>query len=421
MEVKREEQNKERQAAKVQGQATSLPKSKNKKSYSEVKTKGHGRLKRSFNYVSNSFDFTLRGADKKLLMILLILVLFGLVMVTSTASYSIIRRGQESVMGFMGKQMLLAGLGFLAMFFMASLDYHRLDWKLLLALAPIVLILNILPRLIGTPVNGAYRWIDLGFTTLQPSEIAKYFIAILAARLMTFPETTPKKTVIFRYATVWAFVGLFIFAIAKVQSNLSTSAILAFSAFVVIVVSNAPLIWSLIPVAVGGLTGVFMIISTGYRTDRIMGFLNPFSDPNGKTLQLVQSLYALSTGGIVGRGLGNSRFKAFWLPYAENDFIFAIIAEELGLIGGLATIAAFAFLVFTGLRIGRQAKDGYGRLLAVGITTIIGIQAALNMAVVMGAFPVTGVPLPFISAGGTSMIVNLAAMGILLNISKQKR
>jgi|LSQX01.2.fsa_nt_gb cell division protein FtsW len=420
MEEKRNQQPEERDSVKAQGKAIDWPKSKQKND-SSIRSKGRGRLKRSFSYLGNSFDFTLKGADKKLLMILLILVLFGLVMVTSTASYTIIRRGQESVMGFMGKQMLLAGLGFLAMFFMASLDYHRLDWKLLLALVPMVLILNILPRLIGTPVNGAYRWIDLGFTTLQPSEIAKYFIAILAARLMTFPETTPKRTVLFRYATVWFFVAVFVFVIARVQSNLSTSAILAFSAFVVIVVSNAPLIWSLIPVAVGGLTGVFMIISTGYRTDRIMGFLNPFSDPNGKTLQLVQSLYALSTGGIVGRGLGNSRFKAFWLPYAENDFIFAIIAEELGLIGGLATIAAFAFLVFTGLRIGRQAKDGYGRLLAVGITTIIGIQAALNMAVVMGAFPVTGVPLPFISAGGTSMIVNLAAMGILLNISKQKR
>lgn len=421
MEDKREEHyEEERPIVKGAGDRIGLPKNK-QQSYYRYKVKSQSGLRQSFRFLRNSFDFTLKDADKKLLMVLLILVLFGLVMVTSTASYTIIRRGQESILGFMGKQILLAGLGFAAMFFMASLDYHRLNWKLLLIAAPIVLILNILPRLIGTPVNGAYRWLNLGFTTLQPSEIAKYFIAILAARLMTFPKDTKRKTVISRYVTVCLFVAVFVFVIAKVQSNLSTSAILALSAFVILVVSNAPLKWNLIPVILGGLTGVLMIKTTGYRMDRWTGFLNPFSDPTGKTLQLVQSLYALSMGGIIGRGLGNSRAKAFWLPYAENDFIFAVIAEELGLIGGLATIAAFAFLVFTGLRIGLEAKDSYGMLLAVGITTIIGVQAGINIAVVMGAFPVTGVPLPFISAGGTSMIVNLAAMGILLNISKQKR
>lgn len=368
-----------------------------------------------------SFDFSMAKADRQLLMTLAVLVLFGLVMVTSTASYTIIRRGQESILSFMTKQVFLAALGFGTMYVMAAFDYHRLDWKLLLGLAPVVIILNILPRLIGSPVNGAYRWLDLGFTSLQPSEIAKFFMAVLAARIMTHPEKTPRRSVFARFLLVWAFVVAFVFIIAKVQSNLSTSAILAFSAFVVVLVSNAPILWSLAPAALGGFAGVSMILTTGYRTDRLLGFLDPFGDPTGKTLQLVQSLYALSMGGILGRGLGNSRFKAFWLPYAENDFIFAIICEELGLIGGLATLGAFAFLVHTGLRIGRQAKDNYGRLLAFGIISVIGIQAAINMAVVMGAFPVTGVPLPFISAGGTSMIVNLAAMGILLNISKQKK
>ncbi|MFB0958866.1 MAG: FtsW/RodA/SpoVE family cell cycle protein [Clostridiaceae bacterium] len=367
-----------------------------------------------------SFDFSLSHIDRTLLFLLLTLVLFGLVMVTSTASYTIIRRGQESIFGFIGKQILLTVLGFGAMWFMASFDYHRLNWSLLLGLAPVVILLNLLPRLVGTPVNGAYRWLDLGFTTLQPSEIAKYYIAVLTACLMTFPKTTPRRTIFYRYLLVWSFVGVFILIIAKLQSNLSTSAILAMAAFLVILVSQVPMWWNIFPFVGGGLAGVVLVRTTGYRLDRMMGFFHPFSDPTGNTLQLVQSLYALSMGGLLGRGLGNSRFKAFWLPYAENDFIFAIICEELGLLGGLTVLSIFTFLVLTGLKIGRQAKDSYGKLLSVGIVSIIGLQAAINMAVVMGAFPVTGVPLPFISAGGTSMIVNLAAMGILLNISKQK-
>ena len=342
-------------------------------------------------------------------------------MVTSTASYTIIRRGQESILGFMTKQVLLAAVGFAAMVIMAALDYHRLTWKVLLVLAPVVLILNLLPRFIGPSINGAHRWLDLGFTTMQPSEIAKYYMAILAACLMTLPREAPPRTVRNRFIMVWGFVAAFIYIIAVVQSNLSTSAILAMAAFLVVIMSRAPLWWSLVPLGAGLALGLSLILGTGYRLDRYLGYRNPFSDPTGKTLQVVQSLYALSMGGLLGRGLGNSRFKAFWLPYAENDFIFAIIAEELGLVGGLAVIAAFAFLVLTGLRISRQAKDQYGRLLAIGIIAIIAIQALINMAVVMGAFPVTGVPLPFISAGGTSLVVNLAAMGILLNISRQRR
>lgn len=371
--------------------------------------------------VRDSFDFSLHEVDKTLLILLVLLVFFGLVMVTSTASYTIIRRGQESILGFIGKQVFLAGVGFAAMFFMAALDYHRLNWKLLLLLAPAVVILNILPRFIGPNINGAHRWLDLGFTTMQPSELAKYYMAVLAACLMASPGKATKKSMVHRYVLVWAFVAVFIFIIAVVQSNLSTSAILAMAAFLVVIMSQAPLLWNLIPMVLGLLTGAMLVVKTGYRWDRLFGFLHPFSDPTGKTLQVVQSLYALSMGGLLGRGLGNSRFKAFWLPYAENDFIFAIIAEELGLIGGLAVIGVFAYLVLTGLRIGRQARDAYGRLLSVGIISIIAIQALINMAVVMGAFPVTGVPLPFISAGGTSLIVNLAAMGILLNISRQKR
>ncbi len=371
--------------------------------------------------IRDSFDFSLEGIDRTLVLLLVFLVIFGVVMVTSTASYSIIRKGQESIFSYVARQITFALLGFMVMLIMSSFDYHRLNWRMLLGLAPVVLTLNLLPRLMGSQVNGAYRWLEIGPLTFQPSEIAKYYIVIVAASLMAMPAMLDRKSMMKRYLLLWGFIGTFALVIVIPQSNLSTGAIMVMASFLVILVSRIPLLWNIIPAFGGFLAGILLIIKTGYRNDRLLGFLNPFSDPTGNTLQVVQSLYALSMGGLLGRGLGNSRFKAFWLPFAENDFIFAIICEELGLIGGLAILAALCFLVLTGLKIGRQAKDSYGLLLAVGIVSIIGIQALINMAVVMGAFPVTGVPLPFISAGGTSLVVNLAAMGILLNISKQKR
>lgn len=371
--------------------------------------------------LKESFDFSLEGMDKTLVLLLVFLVIFGVVMVTSTASYGIIRRGQESIFGYVLKQISFALIGFIVMFLMAAFDYHRLNWRLLLSVGPVVLLLNLLPRLLGSQINGAYRWLEIGPLNFQPSELAKYYVVVMAACLMAMPAKLNKQAMGKRYLLLWGFIILFAAIIVIPQSNLSTGAIMVMASFLVILVSAIPWKWNIIPAALGALSGGLLVIKTGYRNDRLLGFLNPFSDPTGNTLQVVQSLYALSMGGLLGRGLGNSRFKAFWLPFAENDFIFAIICEELGLIGGLAVLAALCFLVLTGLKIGREARDSYGRLLAVGIVAIIGIQALINMAVVMGAFPVTGVPLPFISAGGTSLVVNLAAMGILLNISKQKR
>ncbi|MFZ2257381.1 MAG: putative peptidoglycan glycosyltransferase FtsW [Clostridiaceae bacterium] len=373
------------------------------------------------NKVKQSFDFSMEDMDKTLVFLLVFLVIFGVVMVTSTASYGIIRRGQESIIGYVLRQISFALIGFITMFFMAAFDYHRLNWKLIFGFGPVVLLLNILPRLLGDQINGAYRWLQIGPINFQPSELAKYYVVILAACLLAMPLKFTKRAKFKRYLLLLGAVILFGFIIVVPQSNLSTGAIMIMASFVVIVVSNIPLLWNVVPISMGIAAGVLMVLKTGYRLERVMGFLNPFSDPTGNTLQVVQSLYALSMGGLLGRGLGNSRFKAFWLPFAENDFIFAIICEELGLIGGLTILGALGFLVFTGFKIARQAMDLYGRLLAVGIISVIGIQAAINMAVVMGAFPVTGVPLPFISAGGTSLVVNLAAMGILLNISKQKR
>ena len=157
-----------------------------------------------------------------------------------------------------------------------------------------------------------------------------------------------------------------------------------------------------------------------YRLQRLLSFSKPFEDAQGSGHQLVQSLYALTSGGIFGRGIGMSRLKALWLPEANNDFIFAVIVEELGFIGGIVLILLILVLISRGIKIALHAKDNFGRLLATGITGVLALQSLINIAVVIGAFPVTGVTLPFISAGGTSLFVNLTAVGVLMNISKQK-
>lgn len=368
-----------------------------------------------------SLDFSMTGVDRTLLLLLVGLTFFGVIMVTSTASYSIIRGGQEGIISFMLKQAVFALLGLTALFLTTALDYHKLSWRVVLMAGPLVAVINVLPRLVSAPVNGAYRWLYLGPFSFQPSELAKYYMVFLAAGLLALPQGISRKAMLYRYGALLLSILLLGWIIAGIQSNLSTAGIMVLASMMVVLMSRIPFVWNLVPGAAGLIAGFFLILKTEYRMQRVFGFLDPFSDPTGNTLQVVQSLYALSMGGLFGRGLGNSRFKAFWLPYAENDFIFAIICEELGLLGGLAVLAAMLALVLSGFRIARRAKDAYGRLLAVGIVSVIGFQALINMAVVMGAFPVTGVPLPFISAGGTSLVMNLAAMGVVLNISRQGR
>lgn len=365
------------------------------------------------------FSFSLEKADKRLILVLILLVSFGLVMGISTSSYTLISRG-ESIQDFMVRQIGFVAAGIFVMYFISCFNYHLLGKTIIWVGLPVVVLLNILPRLTGTEILGAYRWFRFGGIQFQPSELAKYFIVAFAAYLLSVPKSEKDK--LFKnYLWVLGVGALFAGIVLIAQNNLSTAAIIFLITIIIIAISGLkPISW-IMPFTIGLVGGVVSIFSTDYRRARVLGFLDPFKDPSGDTMQLVQSLYALASGGLIGRGLGNSRLKAFWLPFAENDFIFAIICEELGLIGGLCVMAALGYLVYRGLKIAREAPDLYGKLLATGITSVIALQSLINMAVVMGAFPVTGVPLPFISLGGTSLIMNLAAMGILINISKQSR
>ena len=191
--------------------------------------------------------------------------------------------------------------------------------------------------------------------------------------------------------------------------------------FIMILVGGAKLshLFSLIPIGLSA--GLGLIFMESYRLQRLTSFLDPWADPSGDSYQLIQSLYALGSGGLFGVGLGNSRQKALFMPEPHNDFIFAIIGEELGLIGCVAIISIFIFIVIKGTSIAVKARDNYGYLLAIGIISVIAIQAIINIAVVTGSMPVTGVPMPLISYGGTSLVFNLCAIGILLNISRQSK
>ena len=360
-----------------------------------------------------------REVDFPLLAVTFALVFFGLLMVYSASSYENVAKGFAAYRDVM-RQGLFAGLGlFIMIFIRSNFDYHRYSMQFTKLIVFGILILN-LTVILFDPTKGATRWIRFGGLSLQPSELAKYAMVLYAANVLKRLETyrvKPWKP----SAKVFMLAGAFAGVIILIQSNLSIGAILVMTSLILIFLSGATLVQ----------TGTYILISFGalalamikepYRMARFMNFGDPFADAQGAGHQLVQSLYALTSGGIFGRGIGMSRLKAFWLPEAQNDFIFAVIVEELGLIGGMILILMILLLIWRGIRIALNARDNFGRLLAIGISAVFALQSLINIAVVIGAFPVTGVTLPFISAGGTSLIVNLAAVGVLLNISRQSK
>ena len=267
--------------------------------------------------------------------------------------------------------------------------------------------------------KGAQRWIKLGPLSFQPSELAKYAVVIILAHMITNKGEKIKE---FWKGIVPCFViGGGFAALILAQKNLSIAAVTGFVTFIMVFVAGARkrfMFGVITPIIL--FAGSFFTLFEDYRRRRLLNFINPWKDPAGDGYQLIQSFYALGAGGVTGLGIGQSRQKTLYMPEPHNDFIFAIIGEELGLIGCTVVILLFVIFVYRGIKIAMSAKDEYGTLLAVGITSIIGLQAIINTAVVTGSMPVTGVPLPFISYGGTALVFNLIAMGILLNISRQR-
>ncbi len=347
------------------------------------------------------------------------LVLLGVVMVLSaSAAVSITESG--SAWSLFQRQLLWVGVGFAAMLVAMRVDYRRLEVLAVPAVVGSVLLLALVkvPG-VGLTANGATRWLGVGPLTFQPSEVAKFGVILFIAELLSRPARAADNTRI-TFRPIVVVTG---FVVVLLASQPHLGAILVVGAITVSMLffAGTPLPHLSGLVLGGGAVAAGMVLSTEWRRARFLAFRDPWADPSVFGYQPLQSLHAITVGGISGVGLGASRAKWGFLPYAHTDFIFAIIAEELGLIG--AATVLFAFLTFgvAGLVTALRAPDRFGMLLALGITVWIVVQALLNLGAVMSLLPVMGVTLPFLSFGGSSLVVSMAAVGVLMNIARQGR
>ena len=345
----------------------------------------------------------------------LILVVFGMIMVYSASCYSAeVYYGNDKF--FLYKQIIGCVLGGAALIVTSMIDYHRysrLQWLwLILSIVPLLLVF--VPGL-GVANYGARRWIGLPGFTIQASEIAKFAFVIFVAIYLAKHNNTKK----FSKLIPVLVLGLVVCVLIMLEPNMSITMCVGLVMITMLFVGGISKKHFFI-IAIPALIVVpLLIIIEPYRLSRLMAFINPWAEPQGEGYQLVQSLYSLGSGGLFGVGLFNSRQKYMFLPFSESDFIFSIIAEELGLFGAICLIIIYIAMFVCGISIAINAKDKLGCLLATGIISIIVIQVILNIAVVTGTIPPTGLPLPFISSGSSSLIVFMAGIGVLLNIAKQ--
>ncbi|MGN0341457.1 MAG: putative lipid II flippase FtsW [Roseburia sp.] len=355
--------------------------------------------------------------DYTLLFLIIFLVGFGLVMVYSTSSYSAqLNPKIADAAYYLKKQAFAAALGFMAMFIVSKIDYHV--WQRFSGLAYIMAFgLCVFVIFFGDSANGSSRWIRLGPLSFQPSEFAKLaMIIFLATVIIRIPKQMEK------FSTLVKVMVLIIPIVAPVAyTNLSTAIIIIGIAVAMAFVASPKyshfILTGLIIVAFG----VIFIFAASYRMERIQIWLHPETDPMGSGMQTLQGLYAIGSGGLFGKGLGESMQKLGYVPEAQNDMVFSIICEELGLFGAICVILLFVLMLWRFMVIANNAKDLYGTLLVVGIMAHIAIQVVLNIAVVTNTIPNTGITLPFISYGGTSVSFLLAEMGLALNVSRSIR
>lgn len=350
-------------------------------------------------------------ADWFLIILVFGLTIFGLLMVADASVVEAYRDFGDKLYYFK-LQLQWAGIGLLGFVFASFFNYRRLRPLAvpLLIIALISLGLVLVPGL-GTKVLGAKRWLEIGAFRFQPAELAKLAFVLYLAAFMS-----EKKSLWPFLVLLTILIGLIIF-----EPDLGTAVIIAATGLVVYFASGAPIIWLSGLVLVGFLAGLGLIFLSPYRKERILTFFNPTRDPLGASYHIRQILLALGSGGLLGLGLGQSRQKYEYLPAAATDSIFAIIAEELGFVGALAVIIIFLLLIWRGFRIAKGAPDKFGALLATGIISWIGFQILINLSAIVALVPLTGVPLPFISYGGSSLVLIMTASGILVNISKQRR
>ena len=343
------------------------------------------------------------------------LVFSGLLMVLSSSAISAYAQTGSGFVFFL-RQFVAAFIGLGALLLTSRMRYGVWERLAFPFLAFTVLLLGlVLHPVTGHSVAGSSRWIQLGPVTIQPSEFAKLAAALYAAKFLARRrDRLEEPTEYLPMLIVMGGLGLLV----MLQPDLGTTLIIVGTLFLMLFVAGARLRHVGILGLVGLVAGAGLIWSADYRRERFLGFLDPWGDPGKNGWQLIQGLIAFGSGGITGVGLGASRQKWLYVPNAHTDFIFAIIGEELGLVGTLTMLAAFVLLIAAGIRIAARAPDAFGRILAAGIVSWFGIQTLVNLGAVTGVLPITGVPLPFLSYGGNALIVSLAAVGILVNIAR---
>ncbi|GIN19026.1 MAG TPA: stage V sporulation protein E [Bacillus bacterium] len=357
--------------------------------------------------------------DFILIIVTMTLLAIGLIMVYSASAVWADYKFNDSFF-FAKRQLLFAGLGFAAMFLMMNIDYWSWrKWAKPILIICFILLLVVLVPGIGMERNGSRSWIGVGAFSVQPSEFIKLALIAFLAKFLSEKQryiTTVKKGLAPSLSLVFLAFGLIM-----LQPDLGTGTVMVGTCIVMLFIAGARILHFSILGLIGLAGFVGLILSAPYRMARITSFLDPWQDPLNSGFQIIQSLYAIGPGGLFGLGLGESRQKFFYLPEPQTDFIFAILSEELGFIGGSLVILLFALLLWRGIKIALGAPDLYGSFLAVGIISMIAIQVMINIGVVTGLMPVTGITLPFLSYGGSSLTIMLMAVGVLLNISRYAR
>ena len=356
------------------------------------------------------------SVDRWLFGVTLLLVFAGLVMVFS-ASAIVAKEKFGSETAFLLKQSIYAVIGLAAMFAFMRLDYRKLNRPALVFTTLGVTSLFLVAVFFLDRSHNTHRWIKLGVLSFQPSELAKPAIILfmahfLAGRLRTITDL--HHTLLPAVAPTAVFCVLIV-----AQPDLGTAMTCAFITAAILFISGMEWKYYAYAMGIAALPLYFLLFRTAWRARRMVAFINPYADPQGAGFHIIQSMIAVGTGGLTGLGLMEGKQKLFYLPEPQTDFIFAVVSEELGLIGAVCFVAAFAFFCFRGLRAAWRTRDNFARILAVGITAMVGIQAFFNISVVLGLLPTKGIPLPFISYGGSSLIVTLASVGVLLNITQQ--
>ncbi|MFV0393713.1 MAG: putative lipid II flippase FtsW [Coprobacillaceae bacterium] len=353
--------------------------------------------------------------DKKITSIVLIIVAVGLLMVYSASNIWAQYKFDDSLY-YIKRQALFAVIGIIGMFIVSNIDYHlyQKHYKKLLYGTILLLILVLIPG-VGSVRGGSRSWFNLGIISLQPSELFKIAMIIYTAHYIS--ENYHKMKKIRNSIPLFLVLGIG-FGLIMFQPDFGSAMVMACSIIVMLIVSPFPFKYFIMLGGLGVLGIVGMVISAPYRLARITAYLDPFADPLGSGFQMIQSLYAIGPGGLLGVGFNNSIQKHFYLPEPQTDFIFAIFCEEFGLIGGAVLIGLYGYLIYHVLKISNHTKDLFGCFLMIGIISLIGIQTLINLGVVVGLFPVTGVTLPLMSYGGSSLTITLISFGILLNISK---